>query len=285
MNPRRIKVTALNCKYNIQRRIYSNSLQIVHYQMRNWGDSINPIFSRFLSDRPIISVDIEALHLYPNNYSDVMYLGIGSIVHHARKNIVIWGSGLQEPLTLKEKPMKICAVRGPMTRDALLKQGLECPEAYGDPALLLPRFYPMPDKRKAYKLGIVSHIKDISSPFFDTYKKDEDVKFISMRSHGLGLIDELSECEAIASTSLHGLVIADAYRIPALWIKASNNIPGHDFKFYDYHASIGANQEPALLLNGKQPTSELINRCQLRPIDVDLDALLALCPYSDRSEQ
>lgn len=284
MNLRRIKVAMLNYKHNLQRRIYSNPLQIIHYQMRNWGDSINPIFSSFLSDRPIISVDIEALNLYPNSYPDVMYLGIGSVVHHARKNVIIWGSGLQEPFTLREKPLKICAVRGPLTRDALLKQGLECPQVYGDPALLLPRFYPTPQKEKAYKLGIVSHFKDLNSPFFEAYKKDADVKFISMRSHGLKLIDEFSECEAIASTSLHGLVVADAYRIPALWLKASNNIPGHDFKFYDYHASIGANQDPPLMLNGKQSTSELITRCELRPIEVDLDALLAACPYRDWSQ-
>jgi pyruvyltransferase len=278
---RKVKVAFLNCKYNAEARLYRDSLKVIHYQMRNWGDSINPIFSSFLTTKRIVSVDIDAFNRYPSSYHGVMYLGIGSIIHHARKNVVIWGSGLQEAFTLKERPLNICAVRGPMTRDVLLQQGLECPEIYGDPALLLPQFYKPSDNKKKYKLGIVSHIKDLRSPFFDKYKDDQGVKFISMRSHGLGLIDEIVQCEAIASTSLHGLVVADAYQIPALWIKVSNNIPGHDFKFYDYHASIGAGQAPALVVNGKQPISELVGRCQSRPLNVDLDALLSCCPYRD----
>lgn len=280
---RDVKVIALNYKYSIQKRLHPDAIQVVHYQMRNWGDSINPIFASCLTGKKVISVDIEAMKRYPANYPDTMYLGIGSIIHHANRNTVIWGSGLQEPLRLREKPMKICAVRGPMTRQALLDQGLECPEIYGDPALLLPRIYSPEDRPKSYKLGVASHIKDVRSPLFDKYRNDPSVKFISMRAHGLGLIDEFLECENIISTSLHGLVIADAYQIPTLWIKVSNLIPGNDFKFHDYHASINSNISSAAELDGSQTVSELADRCERRKLDIDLDNLLAHCPYRSKS--
>ena len=45
------------------------------------------------------------------------------------------GFGLDIPETL-EKGASITAVRGPLSRDMLLDYGLECPEMYGDAALL-----------------------------------------------------------------------------------------------------------------------------------------------------
>jgi pyruvyltransferase len=70
---------------------------------------------------------------------------IGSIIGWmTNKDSIIWGSGVREPDNpLPAIPRKVLAVRGPLTRKYLISQGVECPEIYGDPALLLPKIYPL----------------------------------------------------------------------------------------------------------------------------------------------
>jgi len=282
---RNFKVTSLHCKYKIETHLYPNALQVMHYQIRNWGDHINPIFSSFFTDRKIISVDIDAFNKYMRNKNDIKqdnYLGIGSVLHHANSNSIVWGSGLQEPVDVITNPKEITAVRGPLTKKALKNINISCPDVFGDPALLIPRFYQPIKQTKKYTLGVISHIKDIDAEVFLPYKNNPSVKFISMRKCGLKLIDEVMECENIISTSLHGLVIADAYEIPVCWIKVSDNIPGKDFKFRDYHESLGLNINEALMLRGNVNIKDVIAKCIKRPVNLDLDLLEAACPYSDK---
>ena len=82
------------------------------------------------------------------------YLIIGSsITKLTNERSIIWGAGAiddEEPLRIK--PKKVLAVRGPKTREYLLKNGVECPAVYGDPAMLIKYFY-YPKIQKNYKLG------------------------------------------------------------------------------------------------------------------------------------
>jgi hypothetical protein len=52
-------------------------------------------------------------------------------------------------------------------------------------------------------------------------------------------LHDLSACDLIVSSSLHGLIIADAYGIPNAWLNAKNVHRGNSWKFYDYFASVG----------------------------------------------
>jgi pyruvyltransferase len=280
---RDMKVMSLHYKYKIETNLYPGAIKIVHYQIRNWGDDINPIFSSFFTKKRIISLDIDAFNKYVKNKDTdegVNYLGIGSILHHSNSNTIVWGSGLQAPVKSMQTPKAITAVRGPLTKKALKDINISCPDVFGDPALLLPRFYQPIKQEKKYRLGIISHIKDINSDSFLPYKNDASIKFISMRKCGLELIDDVVECENIISTSLHGLVIADAYQIPVCWIKVSNNIPGKDFKFMDYHESLRIDISQPLKITGMS-AKEIISKCLKRPINLDLDLLEKACPYTD----
>ena len=152
----------------------------------NWGDDLNAIIMEYLSKKKLLILPnnrLTELLQIPNN------LVIGSILtFYPLKNATIWGSGIindTEIDNIQGKPKKVLAVRGPRTRKILLELGIDCPEIYGDPALLMPLFYKTSQIKK-YKLGIIPHMKDIENPVLKKLIGQKDVKYIKV--HDLSLI-------------------------------------------------------------------------------------------------
>ena len=92
-------------------------------------------------------------------------LAIGSILHFARENAVVWGTGINgtEPeWRYGFKSLDVRAVRGPYTAEFLAPTQIAAPDVFGDPALLLPdliggRFSPDRD----IEVGFVPNHLDI----------------------------------------------------------------------------------------------------------------------------
>jgi len=255
-------------------------LNIVHWKCRrnNWGDGIAPYIAKKLSGKEIKSVR------GPEGGNDIRYTVTGSINQWLENdNTVIWGTGfITEVSQLKISPKEICAVRGPLTREKFLKAGFDCPEVYGDPALLMPKFY-SPNIKKKYKYGIIPHYVDVDNPWVMKYKNVEDVKIINI-THGSEtelnshrFIDEILECEIILSSSLHGLIAADAYGIPSHWIELSDNVIGKGFKFRDYFMSVN---RPIVEPFRPGPNTK-ISHFSLYDyqINIDLEKLVESCPF------
>src|SRR5690606_3481856 len=97
----------------------------------NFGDDLSHVIVERILNRPVT---------YRSLKSDYkILLSAGSILHYARDNDVIWGSGFREnPLSENRfHKLDVRAVRGPKTRNFLLQMGINCPEIYGDPAVLI----------------------------------------------------------------------------------------------------------------------------------------------------
>ncbi|WP_156383835.1 hypothetical protein [Methylobacterium sp. Leaf456] len=95
------------------------------------------------------------------------------------------------------------------------------------------------------------------------------------------MIDAVLSCRRILSSSLHGLILAHAYGIPATWLKISDRPLGDDFKFRDYWASIGRDDVSPVEARGGaliDPEAGVSTPGEAR---VDLFALLAACPFLD----
>lgn len=189
----------------------------------NFGDNLNSVIARWIFGEEQPSIDII------DTTNETNYLLVGSTLEHADKNTIVWGAGFIEENAICVKPKEIRAVRGPLTRKRLLELGIACPEVYGDPALLLPRFY-NPKIKKKYRVGIVPHENDNTE-----YSLGGDDRIVNIRQW-LGFVDDILECERIESSCLHGLIVADAYGIPSKWIE-SDKVRGEGFKFRDYFAS------------------------------------------------
>ena len=253
-----------------------NNSKVLHL---NLGDELNYYIVKALSDKPMFNLPCILFKGQEN------IMAIGSIIEtHTNKDSIIWGSGAMYggERTLRAKPKKVLAVRGPLTRDYLLSQGVECPEIYGDPALLLPRFY-QPKVSKKYKLGVIPHYADFNNEYLSNLKDDPEVRIINLRGYKdwRNVIDEICECEFVASSSLHGLIISDTYNVPNLWIKLSDEIRGNSFKYYDYFMSVGREVREPLIIKSIISKKDLEKyKIQYKPISWDSEKLLNVAPFS-----
>lgn len=257
---------------------FDNDKRIKMYWDRgtNFGDAFNPYLIELLSERDVSWVDRRYYH---KSY----LMSIGSILQKANKNSIIWGSGLiSEELTLKEEPKKICAVRGPRTRKRLLELGFNCPEIYGDPALLIPTVY-SPSIEKKFKLGVIPHYVDKDSEYLNNLQL-EDVLIIDIKNKNhFEFIDQVLSCEKIVSSSLHGIIIADAYKIPSIWIEFSDKVKGNGFKFFDYFESVNRKDTSSYLMNSNTKIEDLLDLFYDYKISIDIDKLIESFPYKKSS--
>lgn len=240
---------------------------------KNWGDALSPLLSSLISGKDVN-------HINPwDNSNTFRYYVIGSIIPPSSPNSEIWGSGIiKETNYINVIPKKIHSVRGPLTREIFLKNGIDCPEVYGDPALLYPRFY-NPKIEKKYKYGVIPHYVDQNSPWVNKQKERDDVLIINILDPINKVVDDIKQCEIILSSTLHGIICADSYNIPSYWVELSDKVIGDGFKFRDYFLSVG---RPIVLPLKPHITSKIED---MSPnffnynIDINLDKLYDSCPF------
>ncbi len=132
----------------------------------------------------------------------------------------------------------------------------------GDPGLLVGRIF-HPDLTVKYTLGIVPHYVDQSHPAIRAITKryPTEIKFIDVREGVEKIVTQIAECEQIISSSLHGLIAADALGKPNKWILISSRVLGGQFKFHDYFSAFAPdNHHPRhpTILRGEESLSELL---------------------------
>lgn len=86
---------------------------------------------------------------------------IGSIIDFGYQDATIWGSGLLNNFAIENlkkakfigRKLDIRVVRGPYTKQLLERAGYQCPEKFGDPAVLMPMIY-QPQTEKSIKFQL-----------------------------------------------------------------------------------------------------------------------------------
>ncbi len=202
----------------------------------NFGDYLSTVvFKYMLSERGLtedfVSTDGHTKHL----------MAIGSILGGTGDfDATVWGSGIRNFFSVKGLCIKklyqkldIRAVRGPFTRDALVQCGYKCPEVYGDPAIIMPCIYNPDVKNKAGTVLILHYLTD-SSEFDDL----GDVILLDIRTNDYKtFIDTIVSAEKVISSSLHGIILAETYGVPAVFLR--KGIESETIKFYDWYYSTG----------------------------------------------
>lgn len=242
----------------------------------NFGDFLNPYIVGKLTGKKAVLFSPKSKFSFFFKHS----LMIGSVINKSTKNSLVWGSGIIKKQD-KIAGGNFLAVRGPRTAFRLRELGFKAPSVLGDPAILLPLIYKGTPEKK-YKIGVAPHFFDFDE-LNALNKNKSEVLFVDLLNSDVEVvIDQVLSCEKIISTSLHGLIVAHAYQIPAVWWKYSK-LHGDDIKFYDYLESVlidsQANyndlsfDEIIKIKNNDYyvPTADIINKIQ--------NDLLSVFPY------
>jgi len=233
----------------------------------NFGDAIGPDIVKKISGHEIEVIDgasdKQILYLQKK------LLTVGSILQFAQPGNIIWGSGIHGHYCRKElkkrtvKKLDIRSVRGPLTRSFLCDNyHIDCPKIYGDPVMLISKLF---DNKinPVRKYGIIPHINDIEFILFAHGYEN----VILPTENWEKVVNFILGCELVISSSLHGLIIAEAFGIPARWLH-NKNLPSSSktegtFKYNDYYASTNRKLddwsesiEDAIRDGGKEPITE-----------------------------
>lgn len=262
--------------------LYCFSDRLLFHTLRNnLGDDLNIDFIETISGRKIIKEE------YSKLAHSECFSFIGSILEYVcskNRPVTVWGTGFKfDHNSLLDEDIrknKYLAVRGPLTRDIILKAGGICPPVYGDPGILLSRFYKY-ERKKTYKFGVIPHKTELNLETVQSLKKRDDILLLDIVNYGScdEFLSRMNMCEYIVSSSLHGIIMADSYEIPNVWTKFSPSSDGGGFKFHDYF--LGA-QKDAKCIDLSYSFDEPIIMAELaewQPPTVD-ETFVEACPFS-----
>ena len=199
--------------------------------MPNFGDALAPLLLDHFCDA----------HLEWAPAHEASVITIGSILEHLPPKWAgyVCGAGkLREDSVIDLSHATVLALRGPLTA-----RGIKGNYTLGDPGLLADEL--VGPQEKLYDLGVVPHWKDkalwAKFRLMFRWRPSVTLRYINPSHDPLEVVAEIGRCRKIVTSSLHGLVTADAFGIPRRLELASellNDTEGGDFKFRDYHQSI-----------------------------------------------
>lgn len=233
----------------------------------NFGDAMSVSIVERILERPIATITSAT----PGKRK---FLALGSIVKYADEGDVLWGTGVNGKFLKRSdyhfSTLDVRAVRGPLSRQFLIEIGVDCPEVYGDPTLLLPKLFPefqRPDSPTEDYI-VIPHFSDE-----DLFRHLPNM--VSVKEDWKVVVSKILNSKFVISSALSGVIVAEAFGIPArLIISPNENNTETIFKYSDYYFGthrfnyrFATSVEEALEMGG-EPMPEC-----------DLELLLEAFPY------
>jgi len=156
------------------------------------------------------------------------FVACGSVLTHLPPYWAgtVWGTGKARKTDKIGLPnAKILALRGSLSAHAI-----EGRYALGDPGLLANL---VAEPTEEVELGIVPHWEDRQ------LHKAWKGMVIDVKQDPESVIQAIARCKRVVSSSLHGLIVADALGLERRWALFPK-VQGHGFKFRDYATVVGA---------------------------------------------
>ncbi|MDC5697682.1 polysaccharide pyruvyl transferase family protein [Intrasporangium calvum] len=212
----------------------------------NFGDAMTPwLLPRY---------GVVPIHREP---ARARFVGVGSILEFLPEAFdgLIWGSGLMHETPRPLPDATVLAVRGRLTHELL---GSPPVRALGDPGLLVARHR----RRRAprWQLGIAAHGHHRDDAHLRALAAAHPgrVRLIDVNRSVPRVVHDITSCGAVLATSLHGLITADAFGIPAAWFVWSPALSGGDFKFRDYESVVSPGSSRRFSLDPEMDVDQLV---------------------------
>lgn len=236
----------------------------------NFGDMIGPWMAERVTGHPP----------EPGEPSHGTILSSGSILNWAGIDAVVWGSGIANLTDPINPCANILAVRGPISRARALAYGATCPDIVGDPGLLLPRFLG-PRPAVVTKIGIVPHLSD--RPAILSMVLPADMRAVDLFRPVPDVAAAIASCERIVTSSLHGMIAAHAYGVPAALVQFGDGVLGDGTKFDDHRVAVGLAPRPAIDLRSRFTVGDMAKLPADAPepgtVERIADQLWECCPF------
>ncbi|MGP5034508.1 polysaccharide pyruvyl transferase family protein [Brachybacterium alimentarium] len=199
----------------------------------NFGDEITAPLVERITGRSVAWATPERCDLF----------GAGSVMQMLLKrrkgnDPLVWGSGfIEDPDLGEDKPVvRASAVRGQSTRSNIVSSYASS-VALGDPGLLAPLLLNGRVKKK-YALGVIPHYKDAGSDLVaEAARRGPSVRVIDVGWTPEEVAREVASCDAVISSSLHGLIFSDALGVPNAHVRLGGKVKGGLYKFGDYYSA------------------------------------------------
>ena len=241
----------------------------------NYGDMLTLHILNFFARRMFSNLEF----VHTNNPNAARVIGIGSIVGAVSPEFqgYVWTTGnALDKLSIHAKNAKVVAVRGKQTLKALNREKTNT-VIFGDGGLLLHRVFDKP-VLKRFKYGFIPHVAEHDIAQSCALMRCASVRFINLRDTVPAVTEAIKSCQYIISSSLHGLVVADAFEIPNFRVQISNRIIGGNYKYEDYYSAFSDTVPPTLVLTATHTDKDLdkwfathkYERPNLKQIQADL---------------
>lgn len=176
---------------------------------------------------------------------DVLLVGVGTVLNPVllppgqKKLVVGSGYGYGDVPDINDPEWDVRCVRGPMTAQKL---GLAAERGITDPAALIadmPEFQNLP---KLHKTTFVPHWESAEFGMWQSVCEPAGLTYLDPRGEAKSVIRHIAQSELIVAESMHGAILADAFRVP--WIAVSSSRSINNFKWNDWATSVGVRYEP-----------------------------------------
>ena len=191
--------------------------------------------------------------LLPNVWSDdnddVLFVGIGTILDKTlppARVRVVFGTGTgytpaPTDISANSSRWHIYGVRGPLTARALK---LDKRFVMTDPAILLAT---LPEFDGPHRHGVIfiPHWKSVRYGYWEAICNNLGIEFVDPCQDSKSVVRRIASAEKVIAESMHGAIIADAFRVP--WIPVALSREVSPFKWVDWAASMDVPYRPVCL--------------------------------------